>query len=230
MRRTASNRYISEQASVIKASTLLTQGKQLFQSEDWLGAAQMFREALALIPDHGETKTLLANAEAKISQEKVSLAEPAKRSERPEVKSPEKKTVQEKSVSAGKVQPKFSPKVIGFVALAVVGLIGITGAALWLFGNKQSSVSSVGMVQVPSGSYTVGADTAADLGEFWIDRYEVTNGDYAKFVSGTRNKSPEYWSGDEPPTGLTRHPVSHISWDQAKAYCSWVGKRLPTEF
>ena len=232
MRRTASNRYISEQASVIKASNLLMEGKKLAQNGDWSGASQKFRQVLELIPDHGETKNLLANVEAKLLEESESLRkqEQAERSERPEdIKPPEIIPVQEEPVPVEKVPTGFSRKTIGFGALAVVGLIGITSAVIWLFGNNRSPVSSVGMVKVPAGSYTVGADTTMTLDEYWIDRYEVTNRDYAAFIDDTRNKPPAYWTGGEVPTGMENHPVSHITWDQAREYCGWAGKRLPTE-
>jgi len=232
MRRTASDRYISEQASVIKASNLLTEGKKFAQNGDWSVASQKFRQVLELVPDHGETKTLLANAEAKILEESESFGkqEQVKRSESSEaIKSLDIKSVQEKTVSVEKVQTRFSRKTIGFGVLAVVGLIGISSAAIWMFGNNRSPVSSVGMVRVPAGSYTVGADTTMALDEYWIDRYEVTNGDYAAFIDTTRNKPPAHWTGDEVPTGLGNYPVSHITWEQANEYCSWVGKRLPTE-
>jgi len=71
---------------------------------------------------------------------------------------------------------------------------------------------------------------------FWIDRYEVTNDVYARFVRATKHRAPAHstpastlWENDAPISGIGAHPVVNVSWDDAVAYCSWVGKRLPTE-
>jgi len=72
-------------------------------------------------------------------------------------------------------------------------------------------------------------NTTVELADFWIDRYEITNSDYAKFINETENSPPEYWSDGEIPAGQRKHPVSQINWDQAVDYCAWAGKRLPTE-
>jgi iron(II)-dependent oxidoreductase len=66
-------------------------------------------------------------------------------------------------------------------------------------------------------------------GAFSIDKYEVTNEQYKKFVEATGHQSPENWEGGTYPDGKAKHPVVFVSWHDAKAYCEWAGKRLPTE-
>lgn len=92
--------------------------------------------------------------------------------------------------------------------------------------------SGEGMVKVPAGTYEVGyspadqyhsAEQAVELKEFWIDQYQVTNEQYAKFMAETGAPAPEIW-----PAG-NDHPVRGVPWDQAVAYCSWLNKRLPSE-
>jgi len=258
LRRTASNRYITEQQSVLKASALLMEGKQFLQNEDLQGAAQKFYQVLELIPDHGETKTLLANTEAQIQQageakglevegqhgeSQPNTEKILHRSSTPvapteiltaentetEISS-ETESTQDTSGMVGSFQKRFSRKVIilGAVGL-LVALAGIIGATVFLAKGKPASITSAGMVNIPAGSYTINTNTSVDLAEFWIDRYEVTNSDYAKFVDETNENPPGYWVDGEIPVGLKNHPVSKITWDQAKEYCSWAGKRLPTE-
>ncbi len=63
---------------------------------------------------------------------------------------------------------------------------------------------------------------------FFIDKYEVTNREYRKFVNATGYKSEGDWekyAGEE----RDNHPVVNVTWNDAAAYAEWAGKRLPTE-
>lgn len=65
------------------------------------------------------------------------------------------------------------------------------------------------------------------LDAFYIDKYEVTNAQYRKFIEATGHREPKYWN--EPKCNQPSQPVIGVSWHDAMAYASWAGKRLPTE-
>jgi iron(II)-dependent oxidoreductase len=65
------------------------------------------------------------------------------------------------------------------------------------------------------------------LDAFFIDRYEVTNRDYRKFVEATGRFTPDFI--DDPDLGKPDRPVVGVGFSDAAAYAEWVGKRLPTE-
>ena len=71
---------------------------------------------------------------------------------------------------------------------------------------------------------------------FWIDRYEITHDTYAGFVQATGHRAPAnsnpastLWEKKAPIPGIDSHPVVNVSWEDAVAHCTWMGKRLPTE-
>jgi len=66
------------------------------------------------------------------------------------------------------------------------------------------------------------------LDAFYIDKTEVTNAQYRKCVEVKACNAPSdttYYDN----TDYAQHPVVYVNWYQAKAYCEWAGKRLPTE-
>lgn len=67
---------------------------------------------------------------------------------------------------------------------------------------------------------------------FQIDKFEVTNGQYMKFVLATGHKEPLNVYGEGSITltkGIEKIPVVQVTWHDAEDYCRWVGKRLSTE-
>jgi len=106
------------------------------------------------------------------------------------------------------------------------------------------------MVKIPAGEFKMGSNENDDekpihtvyLDEFYIDRYAVTNAQYKRFIDANpefqKDKiKKEYhngdylkdWQGNNYPEQKANHPVVYVSWYAVKAYCDWVGKRLPTE-
>jgi gamma-glutamyl hercynylcysteine S-oxide synthase len=65
------------------------------------------------------------------------------------------------------------------------------------------------------------------LDSYLIDKYEVSNKDYGDFIKANGHGSPAYW--DDPRFNRPNQPVVGVSWYDARAYCEYRGKRLPTE-
>lgn len=118
---------------------------------------------------------------------------------------------------------------------------------------------------IPAGAFIMGseseladADEAPEqtvmLAEYWIDKTEVTNEQFAAFVADTGyvttaeadgsswvvNSEAQWeeidgtsWAHPQGPdtsyTEVMQHPVIHMSWDDASAFCEWRDARLPTE-
>jgi len=114
-----------------------------------------------------------------------------------------------------------------------------------------------GMVKVPGGEFWYGCNESVDdecdsdekpgktitLSALNIDKTEVTVAAYQRCVEAggcsVGGLTMPYWGNEEDPSwawacnwgksGRQDHPINCVDWRQAKAYCAWAGKRLPTE-
>ncbi len=93
------------------------------------------------------------------------------------------------------------------------------------------------MVVIPAGSFTMGSNEGlpaerpehvVTLSAYAIDRYEVSMRLYRKFLQEAQRDAPPTWD-DEAAETVGDRPVVGVSWADASAYCTWAGKRLPTE-
>ena len=93
------------------------------------------------------------------------------------------------------------------------------------------------MVAVPAGNFMMGS-SMGDADEqpehqvyveaFFMDKYQVSVGQYARFLDATSQEAPPDWTIMNRSQHQKR-PIVNVDWADAYAYCSWAGKRLPTE-
>jgi formylglycine-generating enzyme required for sulfatase activity len=122
----------------------------------------------------------------------------------------------------------------GVVAMALIG------AGAWFARSSGEPAQTIKgnddapLVLVPAGNFTMGDDEESPrrqlyLDAFYIDRYEVTTGRYAKFLTATgAAHPPDGWQSLKLDSGAEL-PVVGVDWNDATAYCKWAGRRLPTD-
>jgi len=68
------------------------------------------------------------------------------------------------------------------------------------------------------------------LDSYYIDKYEVTNEEYKKFLdSSGYDELPGHWEDGTYKEGTGRYPVTHVTWREALTYALWAKKKIPTE-
>ena len=142
------------------------------------------------------------------------------------------------------------------IASVVTLLVLVAGLVYWLFGSNERNLEE--QVDIPAGEFLFANGESKTMPEFWIDKYEVTYGQYAKFVQALENHpTSEFDDPRQPaiktavmhkpphwliyyPNAVAGHPVHETPidlncpimevdyWD-AYAYAKWKGRELPTE-
>lgn len=97
------------------------------------------------------------------------------------------------------------------------------------------------MILIPAGEFIMGSNKKGEgrpalegpehkvqLPAYYIDAYEVTFGEWIKFVNESGYQPEGNWR-QFYAIGKEYYPVANVTWEDAKAYAKWAGKRLPTE-
>lgn len=98
------------------------------------------------------------------------------------------------------------------------------------------------MIFFKAGEFLMGSPQDQGLGDehpqhkvyldaFFLDRYEVSNADFARFLEANPREHPTItgWYDRVPRPGMEHRPVIGLTWKRCQSYCQWRGKRLPTE-
>jgi iron(II)-dependent oxidoreductase len=119
-------------------------------------------------------------------------------------------------------------------------------------GASPKDASEVEMILIPKGPFYIGSSEqdidwivetffsesrewysdetpsqAQYLNHFFIDKYEVTVENYKRFLTETRRTKPKFL--ENPRYNSPKQPIVGVTWYDSADYCSWEGKRLPTE-
>jgi formylglycine-generating enzyme required for sulfatase activity len=153
----------------------------------------------------------------------------------------------------GPRQPELAPTITGKDGAEMV----LVPAGEFIMGSTPADIASL-LRRHPKAESAIRQDETPQhrvfLEAFYIDKYEVTNARFQQFVqtTGYRTQAEREGGGKirtgektwvQVPdatwraprgkgssiAGLEAHPVVQVSWHDAKAYCTWAGKRLPTE-
>jgi formylglycine-generating enzyme required for sulfatase activity len=96
----------------------------------------------------------------------------------------------------------------------------------------------LGFVEIPAGPFVMGSDPSQDhdahnseqpqhereLSPYYIARYPVTVAQFRAFVQVSEYKPDT----ERCLEGVGNHPVVHVTWHDAVAYCRWLTERLRT--
>jgi len=206
--------------------SIFLKGLKAFGKRDYKTAIMKFEEVLAISKDHAQAKRFL-----KLSKLKLGKKEPAG------------------SIEKAKMKPAKLNKSVQLKQGEIPGFPGLykINTHEYLY-KKDNSI----MVKVPSSKSLLGSGPTHSkkderpqvtvlLDTFFIDKYEVSAEQFAKFLNKNGNPDNLYFKPSEyttiikkgdmfyPGPGFENYPANGVTWFGAKAYAKWVGKSLPTE-
>jgi eukaryotic-like serine/threonine-protein kinase len=149
---------------------------------------------------------------------------------------------------------KINPGPAAFIALGAiltgcfcVLVVGLAGLGWTSWRNFTKPAEPAILIDIPAGEFLMGsAENEAVsfqnerpkhkvyLDEYWIDSHKVTNAMYgACFEAGVCADPGTYisrmWNDNYENPDTRAYPVTYVTWQQARDYCRWLGRDLPTE-
>ncbi len=170
----------------------------------------------------------------------------------------EKISAQERAAAASAEKARQAQRRALYLNALSMGSVVILAAwAVWYFALRSNERLLDDQVHIPAGDFIAGNGQTVKGQEFWIDKYEVTIGQYAKFVQWIQQHPgdehaydhprqpkqqshvPEHWdiyygqaaagrAAHKTPISLNS-PVMTVTWWDAYAFAKWKDRDLPTE-
>ena len=144
---------------------------------------------------------------------------------------------------------------LGAAGLAAAWMLGVFGPKAKTTANTANAspaptaastapAARIEFIAIPGGTFKMGRsdgpinerpEHAETVAGFSMGKTEVTNAQYAEFITATKRPAPKHWSNNAPLPGTENKPVTYVTVDDATAFAEWLGKenggkyRLPTE-
>jgi len=231
---------MDDKATVIDTSPMLSQRSTTFENE----------------PTLVDTSPMLSQRSAGTFADKPTVIEDSQ---------PVGEAATQRSASQPVSQPVIKPTqgmLWGWVIVVIMAIVVIVITMLLFNGPRIGAVINVPpsratvdanvfkdehgipMIKIPVGAFQMGSDKGGNdekpihtvtLVEFYIDKYEVTNWEYAQCVAAGKCTPPpqeaKSYTGRSYYGNVVydHYPVIYVGWSEAKIYCVWRGGRLPTE-
>ena len=147
------------------------------------------------------------------------------------------------------MRTKIALALVGMIFLAVV-VVGLARAAeapkaeASPANAKPEKSARPGMALIPAGCFDLGSAFRDEhytkvhnvclTSDYFMDVHEATNAEYAACVGGGGCTAPAKTGSQTRASyygnpAYANFPVIYVNWGQAKAFCAWAGKRLPSE-
>jgi formylglycine-generating enzyme required for sulfatase activity/CheY-like chemotaxis protein len=161
------------------------------------------------------------------------------------------------AIAAVELARKQQKRTLYFSIGSVCSLLILTVIIFyWVYSSNERNLDE--QVDIPAGEFLFANGETKTLPEFWIDKYEVTYGQYAKFVKFLENHPTSEYDDPKQPRMKTAAmhkpenwriyyenavqgkaarkikidlncPVMEVDYWDAYAYAKWKGRDLPTE-
>jgi formylglycine-generating enzyme required for sulfatase activity len=153
--------------------------------------------------------------------------------------------IESTSTSFPTIPPRVIPTATAETIIPTVTFTSEASHTAEFVNERVSAVDGMPQVHIPAGTYRMGGmdvrrapneipDHDVTLDAFWMDQLEVTNAMYALCVNAGGCTEPQNFKSQRRPKYFNNpefndYPVIYVTWGQAKTYCEWAGRRLPTE-